>query len=258
MRQELELLKELQALDTQCRNLELARKHQPEVIGEKRREMESRKASFEEQKKAVLELRKSVDIKDLNLKEIESKLAKLRGQLVTVKTNKEYSAFLSQIGADEADKSRLEDEILQLMGKVEEAQRSLQESTQQFAQERKQTEEFVAKAEEEQRAAEKQISGLKAQREGIRRRVPREFLDPYERLLGKRDGVALTCALRRVPLSRSAEESETWVCQGCYMNLTMQTIASLMTSEKPVFCKSCGRMLYLEGQPEQAESEGKA
>jgi predicted nucleic acid-binding Zn-ribbon protein len=258
MRHELELLKELQALDTQCRNLELARKHQPEVIAEKRREIEAKKAAFEQQKKAVLELRKSVDIKDLNLKEIEAKLAKLRGQLTTVKTNKEYSAFLSQIGADEADKSRLEDEILQLMGKVEEAQRALQETTQKFALEQKETEEFVRKAEEEQQAAEKQIGGLRGQRDRVREQIPREFLDPYERLLGKRDGVALTCALRHIPASRSSDDSETWVCQGCFMNLTMQTIASLMTSKKPVFCKSCGRMLYLEGQPEQVESKGKA
>jgi len=257
MRQELELLKELQALDTQFRNLELARKRHPQAIAEERREIESKKSALEQQKKAILELRKSVDIKDLNLKEIEGKIEKLRGQLNAVKTNKEYSAILSQVGADEADKSRLEDEILQDMGKVEEAQKKLQADAQRFQQELKVSDEFIRKAEEEQRAADQQAAVLKAQRDRKRAQIPPEFLEPYERLLSKRDGVALTCARGRVPGSRSADETETWVCQGCYMNLTMQTIASLMTSDKPIFCKSCGRMLYLEGQPEQVEAKGK-
>jgi predicted nucleic acid-binding Zn-ribbon protein len=228
------------------------------VIADKRHELEAKKNALEEQKKAVLNLRKSVDGKDLNLKEIEDKIHKSEAKLQTVKTNKEYSAILSQKGAEEADKSRLEDEILDMMSKLEEAQKALHAATQELEHDRKGIEEFVRKTEEEQRASDAQAAELQAQREQMRGQIPPPWLDPYERLLNKRDGVALTCALRRVPEARSADEAETWVCQGCFMNLTMQTIASLMTSDKPVFCKSCGRMLYLEGEPEQVETKEKA
>ena len=115
MRQELELLKELQALDKRCRELELARMHHPQTIAQVHRELDAGRTSLEQQKKSSIELQKSMDAKYLHLKEIEEKIQKLTTQLNAIKTNKEYSAILSQKGADEADKSRLEDEILQMM-----------------------------------------------------------------------------------------------------------------------------------------------
>jgi len=255
MRQELELLKELQALDRRCRDLEMMQRRHPQVIAEARRELDAKQSALEQSKLASVNLHKTMDAKYLNLKEIEAKLLKLETQLNQTKTNKEYSALLSQKGADEADKSRLEDEILQLMSQVEDSKKGHQAAAKKFEQEKKTHDEFAGKAEEEKRTADAQIAELRGQRERIKAQIPPEWVAPYERLLQRRDGVALVGALRRVPESRSSDATEMWVCQGCFMNLTMQTIALLITSDKPVFCKSCGRMLYLEGLPEQVESK---
>jgi len=255
MRQELELLKELQVLDTRCRDLELMQRRHPQSIAEARRELEAKRNALDQLKQASITLQKTVDAKYLNLKEIEAKIEKVVTQLNQTKTNKEYSALLSQKGADEADKSRLEDEILILMGKVEDAKKETQATAQKFEREKKASEESLRKAEEEMKSSQAQIAELKAQRDRLRGQVPPEWVEPYERLLHRRDGVALVGALRRVPEARSAEMTEVWVCQGCFMNLTMQTITLLITSDKPVFCKSCGCMLYLEGLPEQVESK---
>jgi len=251
MRQELELLKELQDLDRQSRDLELLQRRHPQIIAEKRGELDARQSAFDEKKKASLNLQKTLDSNYLTLKEIEGKIQKITTQLNAVKTNKEYSALLSQRGAEEADKSRLEDEILQMMNDVEEAKKAVQEATQGLEKEKKTFEEFVRQSEQAHNAAQSQIAELKAARDRLKVQIPSEWLAPYERLLTRRDGVALTVALRRVPEARSAEFTEVWVCQGCFMNLTTQTIASLVISDRPVFCKSCGRMLYLEGLPEQ-------
>lgn len=258
MRQELVLLKELQALDKQYRELEMARKRHPQTIAQIRQELDAKHAQLEKQKKATIELQKAVDTKYLRLREIEDKIKELETKLNTVKTNKEYSAILSQKGAEEADKSRLEDEILMMMGQVEDAKKELQQAIEKFEQEKKATEEAIRKAEENQASAAAQMAQLKAQREKLKAQIPAQWIEPYERLLNKRDGVALTMAVRHVPKSRAADSSEVWICQGCYMNLTTQTIASLLTSDKPVFCNSCGRMLYLEGTPEFAASKGKS
>ena len=258
MRRELELLNSLQTLDRQCRALEIRQRRHPQIIAEARRELEAKQSAVEDQRLAAQNLQKAVDEKSLNLKEIEAKIAKITTQLNQTKTNKEYSALLSQKGAEEADKSRLEDEILALMGKVEDSKKDFHKGAQRLEQERKTHEESLRKAEEEQKTSLAQIKEARAQRDQLRTQIPIEWVEPYERLLARRDGVALVCALRRVPEARSAEVTEVWVCQGCFMNLTMQTIASLMTSDNPVFCKSCGRMLYLEGLPERAESKENA
>jgi predicted nucleic acid-binding Zn-ribbon protein len=255
MRQELVLLNKLQALDRQCRDLEARQRRHPQIIAEARRELEAKQNAVEAQRLAAQSLQMAVDEKTLNLKEIEAKIAKITTQLNQTKTNKEYSALLSQKGAEEADKSRLEDEILALMGKVEDSKKDFHRGAQKFEQERKTHDESLRKAEEEQKTSLAQITELKAQRDQLRAQIPPEWVQPYERLLARRDGVALVGALRRVPEARSAELTEVWVCQGCYMNLTMQTITLLMTSDNPIFCKSCGRMLFLEGLPERVESK---
>ena len=246
MRRELELLKELQALDRRCRELELRQRRHPQAMAEARRESDAKRTALDELKQASITLQKTVDAKYLNLKEVEAKIDKVVTQLNQTKTNKEYSALLSQKGADEADKSRLEDEILMLMGKVEDAKKGMQAATQRFAQENKAFDEFMRKADEEMKSAEAQFAELKAQRDQLRAQVPAEWVDPYERLLQRRDGVALVGALRRVPEARSADTTEIWTCQGCFMKLRPETMAQLKKGGDLVVCHSCGRILYLE------------
>ncbi|HIN94176.1 MAG TPA: hypothetical protein EYN03_00900 [Planctomycetes bacterium] len=44
------------------------------------------------------------------------------------------------------------------------------------------------------------------------------------------------------------------VCGGCFQTLTPQTINELLMA-KPVFCKSCGRLLYMADEADSQTSE---
>jgi predicted nucleic acid-binding Zn-ribbon protein len=39
-------------------------------------------------------------------------------------------------------------------------------------------------------------------------------------------------------------------CHGCYVGVTHQMINELMNANTLVFCKTCGRILYLAEQPQ--------
>ena len=43
---------------------------------------------------------------------------------------------------------------------------------------------------------------------------------------------------------------EDGACHGCYVGVTAQMVNELMNGNTLVFCKTCGRILYLAEQPE--------
>ena len=64
----------------------------------------------------------------------------------------------------------------------------------------------------------------------------------YERLLGTKDGQAVVRATRA--------DADNRVCSGCFMRLTSNTTSLLMGAGEVVRCHSCGRMLYIDDEPE--------
>ena len=62
----------------------------------------------------------TIDSKELDLKGIEEEINKYKGQQNRIKTNKEFSALKEEIRAKEADKSVIEDAVLEMMNELEE------------------------------------------------------------------------------------------------------------------------------------------
>ena len=77
---------------------------------------------LQEEHKALLERatnrRMSADRHELDLKTREQQVLRLRGTLNTVKTNKEYSAILTQINTLKADNAKIEEEALKIIQEV--------------------------------------------------------------------------------------------------------------------------------------------
>ncbi|NOZ22652.1 MAG: hypothetical protein GXP25_16365 [Planctomycetes bacterium] len=238
MNKDLELLRQLQEIDTRLRKIRKEREEAPGRIESARTLVERRTTEIEKTEKETEKFHSQIEVQqNLDLKGKEEAKAKLLVQLNTVKTNKEYAAIQNEVAGIDADISKLEDQILDMMteaesreGELEKARKRLDEANAKLTQTEKEIAEEIERCEAEE-------AGLTARRDEIRSQVQREYLEPYERLLHRRDGVALV-------------SSKNEVCQGCFMNLTPQTSASLLTSDKPVFCNSCGRMLYLDEDDE--------
>jgi len=233
MNKDLEGLRRLQDVDTALRRVEKRRREAPERLGEAEEQARQRAAELEADEASTKEYQASIEVQNLELQAQEERCSKLRSQLNTIKSNKEYAAMQHEIAGHEADMSRLEDKILEMMTEnddFEERQRQATERLSEAEAKLKEAKKDVAHELEECNA---EAAEMQRKREEIRSGVRKEYLDPYDRLLNRRDGIALVAAKGDV-------------CQGCFMGLTPQTRASLMTSEKPVFCHSCGRMLYLE------------
>lgn len=192
----------------------------------------------DELEKKAQELRtdeKNAGLKELELKVIQEKINKLREQLRTLNSNKQYAAMTAEISGQEAEGSRREDEALAIMDRIEDTRSAME-----------QIRERIREAEESVRVEEAAVAGevrdlsgeireLSAQRQGLCQQIDKPAMDRYARISHSRGGKAVVAV-------------KDGVCQGCSMGVTKQTIARLWAKKEFLPCPNCARIMYLEGE----------
>jgi uncharacterized protein len=167
----------------------------------------------------------------LRLKLDEEKIQKLEKQLLTLSSGKEYKTMEHQIRGKKADKSLIEDEILQLMEDADAARVSAAAGKEAFAKaehDAHAVETAVETATREQVARLKVLDGEAAGAEAL---CERDLLAQYQKLLGRRAGVALAAVVNRI-------------CQGCYTSITPHEENQLVGGQV-LNCSNCQRFIYL-------------
>lgn len=228
----LKTLIELQALDTRIGGLEAEATKLPKDIEAVRTRTAEAKKLVEGAKTSLDATRKDTRAKEKDLEDNQVKRQKFEGQLYQVKTNKEYSAVLSEIEEVKQQKSRIEEEILTLMerqerlaGEIKDAESRLKAAESEGATAEKSLRERLA-------AVEAELGGLKGERTVASRGLPANVLGDYDRLLRARAGLAI------VPVLRPN------LCGACRMTVTPQRLQELRAQNALLACESCGRYLY--------------
>lgn len=178
-----------------------------------------------------LKTRKAADEKQLQLRGREDRVNELKAKLNMCGSNKEYQTLQEQIAADEQANSVLADEIFELLEKMDQYDAEIEKlnSNQQVAQaDLEKTEIRIANQREQ---LENELSRVNDELGTIEGELKGDFKTEYERMAKARGPDAL---------ARVEEDC----CGNCNQMLSPQTINSLMMS-KPVFCSSCGSLLYL-------------
>ncbi len=171
------------------------------------------------------------DQKQLSLKSGESKIVDLKGKLNTCASNKEYQALQDQIAAAEMANSVLEDEILESFERITTLETGVQEAEKKQASAQADLQALEAKFNEEKTRLESEIERLEGELRAAEADLPADFKVDYERVVRARGADALA-------------KVEQGTCGGCYKQILPNQLAQLAMSQA-VFCKSCGRLLYL-------------
>ena len=181
-------------------------------------------------KETLKQARMAADARQLQLKEREGRIVQVQGKLNQCTTNREFQALKEQIAADEQANSVLADEILEMLDKLDEHQASI-----------KAAEVSLGKANEELVKIRDKVAAHRSDLEAEHARViaelrraeehlPEDFREAYDRMVKSRGENALA------PLEGDC-------CGNCYQTVTVQ-MQNLLKLNKPVFCKSCGSLLY--------------
>lgn len=177
---------------------------------------------------------------DLDVKSREADIAKLRTALQSVKTNKEYSALLTQLNTFKADSSKVEDRVLALMTELDKKKQELSAIQQQRAAEVEKFSEAQNVVKEAEAKAKSRLDTLKAERDAAAAAVPPGALDAFERISKKNEGEAMARVIRTNP--KRAE----YACEGCNMAITIEQVNAVLSRDEATTCNICGRILYME------------
>lgn len=202
------------------------------------RQVKARQANVSQQEAAVTaahdrvkEAKKLTDQKQLNLKTGEQKIVDWRNKLNACSSNREYQTFVEQIAAAEMANSVLADEILEGLDKIDQLAVQVKEAESALAAMKDDLLKFRDTVTAEGQLISGDITRLEKELSDAEKNLPASLREDYQRVIrGKgADGMA------------SVEDS---VCQGCGQKITLNMLNELMLSH-PIFCKSCGSLLYL-------------
>jgi predicted nucleic acid-binding Zn-ribbon protein len=136
-----------------------------------------------------------------------------------------------QIAADEQANSVLADEILEALERIDVLQANIKTAEENLGKAKEELEKVRQRVEAQQQGLEAEVARVSGELQTAEEQVPEQFKADYLRLaksLGED--------------SMAPVEGET--CGGCFQVMTPQTLDQLRLN-RPVFCKSCGRLRYL-------------
>lgn len=224
-------LKELHRLHIQLQKVRERLEGGPKQIRAREKFVANKRAEIDASKQQLKQIKMGADQKSLQLKTNESKILDLKGKLNAAASNREFDIIRSQIDADTMANSVLEDEILELLEKVDAHQAKIA-----------QLEEEAKRAESEKDKVSRQVGdagpGLESEAAELGKSLqtaesslPGAILETYRRLVQAHGAGALA------PVAANK------ACGACYAIVSPQYFVDINTG-KFVFCRSCGRLLY--------------
>ena len=191
MGQMLERLLKLQSIERELAQVRRRLRTRENAVNIQQRRIDQLQEEYNALDQQVLNRRKDADRYELDLRQSEERVARLRSALNTAKTNKEYASILTQINTRKADNAKLEDGAIKILQDVDGIRAEADKLKQQIDVETRRLEEI-----QQTNAAEiEKLNGMVAELLGRRgeaaRDIERDTLATFERVATKYDGQAM-------------------------------------------------------------------
>jgi predicted nucleic acid-binding Zn-ribbon protein len=234
LREQLELLWELQKIDLELKRIKEERDRYPKEMKKLDERQSVEKERVQKEKEKIESLEKERRRKESHFDGEQQKIKRAEGRMLEVKTNKEYKAILSEIEAIKEASSQEEEEILQVMDEIDELRKKLSKrerevtvTLEKIEAERKVIQERIAQGD---LALNRQTERTKA----LSRELDSDLFKLYNTLKEKRQGLGVVNV-----------KNET--CQGCFVNIPPQMYIEVQRNSDLIRCPNCNRILYWDG-----------
>ncbi len=225
---------QLLAVQTHDQRILQIKKEMNDIPARKSRELERLKGH----KAALATSEEALKATQAKLKELEGnvaakreKIAKLRGQQLELKTNKEFKAMESEIKTIEDSIGADEDRELEIMQELEEARAGVEVSKKELAEEDSEVQEDIKDLDERLARLEEELKKEEVERDAATDGIDPAWLTRYNAILKSKGGNALV-------------SSSNGVCGGCHMTLPPYVCLEARKQLDMVVCSFCGRILY--------------
>lgn len=235
----LDALHRLQEVELQIAELQqqISRKRRAAKAEEKR--LAELDAKIRNKEAALRTDQMEADRLELDVKSYEVRIAKLRQALNAAKTNKEYSAVLTQLNTTKADSSKVEERVLALFNQIEAKRKEIEAMHEERGREAAKLEALVRAVRQTEDESRDRLRHLAEGRQQAAESVPDKALRIFNRVAQVNDGEAMAKLVRTHP------RREEYSCGGCHMSVTIEQVNAVLSRDEAVPCGSCGRILYL-------------
>lgn len=240
MDRNLELLIQIQALDIEIYKIDELIKAIPGQIEGIEKEFSASQKELISAKEHQAKLQKELKSKEIDVEAERQKMLKTQHTLLQVKTNKEYAAALAEIETAKSKVTVLEDNILEMMGQIEDYKVAIANKTKILEQKDKERGAKLKKKQDERRRFESELSSIVEKREELSALLDKDAIELYLKIRDSRKGLAV------VPVKDNA-------CQGCFLLVTPQRVQEVRTNEKLIHCIHCNRILFWPLEQEKSD-----
>jgi len=242
MNPDLERLIQLQRVESELKRVEAEREAIPRALAEMEGRLAEERGRLDAARADLDTTQKARRQHEQTVQDLEAKRSKYKGQLMDVKTNKEYTAMLHEIEGVERDIRAREDLILGEMERGEGLAVEIKREEESFKQAEERHRAESRALDERTRRLEDEVRRLTAERDTIASTVPAALLDLFHRVARSRAGIAVA-------------QVQDAMCQVCHVKLRLQLYADLKRNEEIVQCPACNRILYYEAPPPTVVAE---
>jgi uncharacterized protein len=246
----LESLLNLQAVERQLAQVRRRLRSRENAANIQQKRIDQIRSDWEALHQQSLERRKEADRLSLDLKEKEDQVVKLRTSLNTARTNKEYSAILTQINTFKADNSRVEEDALRVIQEAESIQGEATQLQGEIDAQQERLGEIRESNQDEVARLNHMMEGLERQRDDATKSVSPEALAIFERIGESYDGESMA-----VIEVHGRKPPHQYVCGGCFMSLNAEHANALRVRDEIRTCDNCGRILYLPATTESTSTK---
>jgi predicted nucleic acid-binding Zn-ribbon protein len=226
------VLRELHLLHQRAKALRDRLISAPKTLAARQTALANRQAELEKSRKVLQEAKVHLKKNEHALQAQQTKIDELKIKLNQVKKNEEYKALQNQIAHDKAAMSKTEDEILLGYEAIETqtmAVAKLENEIKTFAQE---VSSMQAEIDSQAAAHKAQLQQLETAIVDAETSIPEDDRERYRRTVRQYGADALAAC-------------ENGACLGCFTAVTAQMLNHLINADQLMFCKSCGRLLYM-------------
>ncbi len=179
----------------------------------------------------LLEAKEHIKRLEGDIEAAKEGILKFRSQQMQIKNNDEYRALEKQIATTQGQIRRLEDEELEAMEAVEQAQANLAGRKESLEKESARVKEELDAFMERSAGVEDVLAAREAERAALAKDIDAAWLSRYERLLAKVPDAAISLV-------------EHGTCGCCHMKLSPSQVVEARKPDAMTLCVFCGRMLY--------------
>ena len=234
-----ENLRELHSLHQRARAIRDRLVSGPKTLASREAILATKQAALEQARKALKDAKAHNKNREVQLQSIEGRIDDLKIKRNSAKKQAEYDGFTNQIAHDQAAKAKVEDEILQNFDAIEAQSTELARLEAEAKQLADEVTKLRTDLDSERASQEAKLRELEAAITSAEEIIPADQRDQYRRVVKQRGADAMAA------VEMEDKRRDVGACSGCYVSVTTQMLNELHHAQQLVFCKTCGRILYV-------------